>query len=91
MEHNHPINEITRRAQAISYPIRDLCDAAEVNLSTWWRWQQADANPRLRDMQAAIERLDRVLSERERAVLTALVERYPETAAELLHLGSDAA
>lgn len=84
MEHNHPINEIMARAQAIGYPVREMCEAATVNLSTWWRWQQPDANPRLRDMQDAIDRLNRVLSERELAMLAALVDRYPGVASDLL-------
>jgi transcriptional regulator with XRE-family HTH domain len=85
MEHSQPINEITARAEAIGFPLRELCQAASVSLSTWWRWQQPDANPRLRDMQDAFERLDRVLSERELAVLSSLLDRYPEAAATLLN------
>lgn len=87
MDNNHPINEIIGRAQAIGFPVRELCDAASVNLSTWWRWQQPDANPRLRDMQDALERLDRALQTREMAVLAALIGRYPHAAASLLQEG----
>lgn len=84
MEHNQPINEIISRAQAIGLSIRDLCEEAEVNFSTWWRWQKPDANPRLRDMQDAISRMDRVLSKRETAILQGLVERYPGEASDLI-------
>lgn len=84
MEHNHPINEINSRAQVIGLPIRELCEAARINWSTYWRWQQPDANPRMRDMQSALESLDRVLSQRELAVLSVLVSRYPEAAQKLI-------
>ncbi|MGN8170467.1 hypothetical protein [Agrobacterium sp. 22117] len=80
MEHNHTINEIVRRAEAIGFPVRDLCGEAEVSLSTFWRWQQPEANPRMRDMRAALDRIERVLTERERKVLASLVQRHPEAA-----------
>jgi hypothetical protein len=80
MEHNHTINEIVRRADAIGFPIRELCGEADVSLSTFWRWQQPEANPRMRDMRAALDRIERVLAERERKVLASLVARHPEAA-----------
>ena len=84
MEHNHPINEINRRAELIGYPVRELCKNAGVNFPTFWRWQQPNANPRLRDMHTALAALDNALQARELGVLAALVQRHP--AAALLYL-----
>lgn len=79
MEHKYPINEINGRAKAIGVSVRELCEEAGVNFSTYWRWQRPDANPRLRDLTIALDALNRVLEQRERAVLARLAERYPDS------------
>lgn len=80
MEHNTPINEIVERARKLGLAMRELCEEAGVNHSTWWRWQQPDANPRLRDMRHALEAMDRALVARELAALEELADRYPDAA-----------
>lgn len=82
MEHNLPINEIVERARKLGIPMRELCEEAGVNHSTWWRWQQPDANPRLRDMKHALEEMSKVLTNRELASLAELAGRYPDEAAQ---------
>lgn len=50
MDYKLAINEILNRAARLGVAKSDLCEAGGVSLSTLYRWQQDDANPRLRDL-----------------------------------------
>jgi hypothetical protein len=65
MDYKARINAIRRRAERISAPLRDLCAAADLNISTFHRWQQEDANPRLRSMSRALDAMEAELQRRE--------------------------
>lgn len=65
------------RAKTIGVPIRDICAEAEVNVSTFYRWKQDDANPRMRSMFRALERMEAALTRRESAVVKSIAERTP--------------
>jgi DNA-binding phage protein len=66
------INTIVKRAKLIGQPLRDVCAAAEVNISTFYRWQQDDANPRLRSMIRALDAMEAHLDQREQALVQQL-------------------
>jgi transcriptional regulator with XRE-family HTH domain len=57
MDYKLTINAILNRAEKLNVDKRDLCKAAGISASTLYRWQQDDANPRLRDLQTAIDRM----------------------------------
>lgn len=72
MDYKCRINRIIERAKLISEPLRDVCAVAEVSVSTFYRWQQDDANPRLRTMLRALDAMDAHLTEREQALVKQL-------------------
>lgn len=83
MDYKCRINEIERCAAALGVAVRDLCAAAGISPSTYWRWQKPDANPRLRDMEKAFAAMEGYLTARELETLDSLSRKHPEAAAEL--------
>lgn len=72
MEYKLRIKAIRDRAARIGIPIRDLLDVAKVSASTLFRWEQDDANPRLRSMFRALEAMEKELDDREKALVEEL-------------------
>lgn len=81
MDYKLAINEILQRAEKLGVPKRDLCRDVGVSVSTLYRWQQDDANPRLRDLTNTLAAMKRVLDEKENE-LRAWLESAPERRAE---------
>jgi hypothetical protein len=75
MDYKRRINRIIERAKLIGEPLRDVCARADVNISTFYRWQQDDANPRLRSMTNALEAMENHLTERELKLIDKLTHR----------------
>lgn len=50
-------------------PLGDLCRSNGVNPSTFYRWGQPDANPRLRTMFTALDGMEAELAVREAALV----------------------
>jgi transcriptional regulator with XRE-family HTH domain len=82
MDYKHTINAILKRAARLNVDKRDLCRAAEISASTLYRWQQDDANPRLRDLQEALAKMERHLNEKEDQLRRWLANSNPERRAE---------
>lgn len=72
MDYKCRINGLIQRAGRIGLPIRDLCAAAGLNKSTLYRWQQDDANPRLRSMTQALDAMEAALAAREQKIVSEL-------------------
>lgn len=72
MDYKCRINRIIERAKLIGEPLRDVCAAAELNISTFYRWQQDDANPRIRSMFQALDAMEAYLTEREQKLVAQL-------------------
>lgn len=72
MDYKCRINRIIERAKLIGEPLRDVCAAAELNISTFYRWQQDDANPRIRSMFQALDAMEAHLTKREQALVAQL-------------------
>lgn len=69
MEYKRRIKAIRERALRLRLPMRDLCGAVRINPSTLYRWEQPDANPRMRTMMTALDAMETHLNERERALV----------------------
>lgn len=78
MDYKKTIKAIQDRAAAIRLPWRDLCAAADVHISTLYRWQQDDANPRMRDLNRALDTLTAELERREADLLEHLLALHPD-------------
>lgn len=65
MQYLDRINGIERRAERIHLPLRTLCSLAGLNVSTFYRWRQENANPRLRSMLTALDAMETELDRRE--------------------------
>lgn len=72
MDYKCRINRIIERAKVISQPLRDVCAVANVSVSTVYRWQQADANPRYRSMLEALDAMEAHLTVCERKLVEQL-------------------
>lgn len=81
MEYKSLINEIIRRAEAIRLPLEELCAGAGVNKSTFYRWRQPEANPRMRSMMRALDAMEAELGRREGEIVEAIAGRRPEQTA----------
>lgn len=57
--------------------MRDVLAAANINPSTLMRWERPDANPRLRTMQKALDRMEAHLGERESRLVAEITEGRP--------------
>lgn len=77
MDYKRRISEIIGRADQIGVPLDDLCRAAEVHKSTFYRWRQEDANPRMRSMFAALDKMDAELTGREAAIVRSIADHNP--------------
>ena len=58
MQYLNRINGIRTRAATLKVPLADVVAAAGVHYSTFHRWQQPDANPQLRVLTRALERME---------------------------------
>ena len=65
MEYKRHIKTMKERAKRIRVPWSDLLKAAGVHRSTLHRWQGDGANPRLRDLNAALDGIEAELARRE--------------------------
>lgn len=72
MDYKCRINRIIERAKLINEPLRDVCAAADVSVSTVYRWQQDDANPRLRSMMQSLDAMEAHLTTREQKLVEQL-------------------
>lgn len=72
MDYKYRINRIIERAKLIGEPLRDVCVVAKISVSTFYRWQQDDANPRLRTMLRALEAMEAHLAAREQKLVAQL-------------------
>lgn len=82
MEHKKRILDIEARAKLVGVAVRDICRAAKaagarVNTSSFYRWKQDDANPRIRSMNRALDAMEAELARREGVVVRAIAERTP--------------
>jgi DNA-binding phage protein len=69
MDYKRRINQIIERARRLRMPIKDVAAAGGVSKSTFYRWEQPDANPRMRTMMTALDAMETHLNERERALV----------------------
>jgi predicted transcriptional regulator len=91
MEYKHRIKAIRDRAANIGAAMTDVCAAADVNVSTLFRWEQEDANPRMRQLFRALDAMEADLTERERRIVTDVATRTPQVVMDVLdELGSAA-
>lgn len=74
MEYKLRIKAIRERATRIGIPIRDLLAVAKVSASTLFRWEQDDANPRMRSMFRALGAMEAELDRRERSLVEQLLK-----------------
>lgn len=74
MDYKCRINRIIERAKRIGEPLRDVCAVASVSVSTFYRWQQDDANPRLRSMTHALDAMESHLTAREQLLVEQLTK-----------------
>lgn len=65
------------RAKRLRLPWRDLARASGVHLSTLYRWQADDANPRLRQLNRALAAMEQMLDGREAEMRRYLNEGAP--------------
>jgi len=72
MDYKCRIESIIQRANRIGLPLQDLCAEVQVNKSTFYRWQQEDANPRMRSMFQALDAMEESLTKREHALVQQL-------------------
>lgn len=72
MDYKCRIESIVQRAARIGLPLQDLCAEVRVNKSTFYRWQQDDANPRYRSMLEALDAMEAHLTICERKLVEQL-------------------
>ena len=65
MQYKSAIKTIMDRAAAIRLPLGELCTRADVHKGTLYRWLGENANPRLRDLNRALDALERELAAEE--------------------------
>lgn len=70
MEYRQRIKAIRDRAARIGVPLRDVLQVARVNPSTLFRWEQDDANPRMRTMFRALDAMEADLRMREQRIVS---------------------
>jgi hypothetical protein len=74
MDYKFRINRIIERAKRIGTPLRDVCSVADISVSTFYRWQQDDANPRLRSMLRSLDAMEADIAMREQSLIDELTK-----------------
>jgi DNA-binding phage protein len=91
MDYKRRIEAIMRRAERARVELGELCAAARLNKSTFYRWRQDDANPRLRSMLTALGQMEAELSRREQALVAELARDNPGAVVEAVQSIGDVA
>lgn len=74
MQYRDRINAIRQRAARIGVPLGKVLAAADVPASTLMRWERPDANPRMRTMMRALDKMEAEIDTRERRLVEELTQ-----------------
>ncbi len=86
MDYKRTIKAMIDRAAAIRLPMGELCARASVHKGTLYRWLGENANPRLRDLNRALDALERELAAEEAALRAKLGRAEQEVAPSKSHV-----
>lgn len=71
MQRNHRIDAIEGRAKGLNLSLRRLCEVAEVEYTSVWRWRRGDVEPTSERLESVLAALEDALSDLE----TSMVKR----------------